>query len=260
MLRPAPHERAGEIMHSSRRTRRDILLATAATGAGFMVSACGKLGIRGWPRGEEMHAETVSPGEDLMREHGVLDRVLLIYEEALRRHRARRAISPRVLGDAAGIIRRFIEDYHEKLEEDYVFPYFEKAGKLVELVSVLRQQHQRGRRLTARIASLSAVRSPGRTVDRAQLGDAMQLFIRMYRPHAAREDTVLFPAFHELVSEAEYRTLGEAFEDRERSLFGPRGFESVVEDVARLERDLGIHELSRFTPPPAAETPARRAP
>jgi hypothetical protein len=27
----------------------------------------------------------------------------------------------------------------------------------------------------------------------------------MYRPHAAREDTVLFPAFHALVGEKTYR-------------------------------------------------------
>src|SRR5207302_4790012 len=42
-------------------------------------------------------------------------------------------------------------DYHEKLEEDYLFPRFEKAHKLVDLTTVLRAQHQAGRRLTDRI-------------------------------------------------------------------------------------------------------------
>ena len=45
-----------------------------------------------------------------------------------------------LLSGSAGIIRTFIEEYHEKQEEDYLFPRFEKAGKLTDLVQVLRQQ------------------------------------------------------------------------------------------------------------------------
>jgi len=67
-----------------------------------------------------------------------LNRVLLIYEEALRRLDARQEQPAKALAGAAGIIRRFIEDYHEKLEEENLFPRFEKAGKLVDLVAVLR--------------------------------------------------------------------------------------------------------------------------
>ena len=75
----------------------------------------------------------------------------------------------------------------------------------------------------------------------------MHLFIRMYRPHKAREDTVLFPAFHSLVSPKEYATLGEAFEDKEEELFGKDGFENVVKEVEILEKTMGMYELSHFT-------------
>ncbi len=34
----------------------------------------------------------------------------------------------------------------------------------------------------------------------------------MYRPHEAREDTILFPALRKLVSKNEYHSLGEKFE------------------------------------------------
>src|SRR6266498_5600690 len=98
-------------------------------------------------KNEEKEAE-VGPPEDLMREHGVLKRVLLIYGEVLRRIDAKQDFPPEALADAAGIIRSFIEDYHEKLEEDFLFPRFEKAHQLVDLVSVLRDQHQAGRRVT----------------------------------------------------------------------------------------------------------------
>ena len=99
-------------------------------------------------------AGEVAPPEDLMREHGVLKRVLLVYREGIRRVNARQDLPPDAIRDGAGIIRRFIEDYHEKLEEDYLFPRFEKADKLVDLTTVLRAQHQAGRRLTDRITQL----------------------------------------------------------------------------------------------------------
>jgi len=70
----------------------------------------------------------------------------------------------------------------------------------------------------------------------------------MYEPHAAREDTDLFPAFHALMGDRPYRELGEAFEDRERKVLGADGFEGAVKEVARIEEALGIHDLARFTP------------
>ena len=43
---------------------------------------------------EEKKAEEVSPPEDLMREHGVLKRILLIYGEAIRRIEANQELPP----------------------------------------------------------------------------------------------------------------------------------------------------------------------
>jgi len=71
----------------------------------------------------------------------------------------------------------------------------------------------------------------------------------MYEPHEAREDTVLFPALRRVIPPAEYRELGEQFEDKEHQLFGKDGFEKNVEAVAGLERILDIFDLSTFTPP-----------
>ena len=194
-------------------------------------------------------AEEVSPVEDLMREHGVLDRVLLIYEEVLSRLHEGQTIPPKVLTGGADLIRRFIEDYHEKLEEEYLFPRFEKAEKLVELVQVLRQQHQAGRRLTETIKNQAAAVEGKNVDDQKAVVGSLHGFIRMYRPHAAREDTVLFPALRSLVSPQEYDALGEEFEDKEHALFGDDGFEKIVDEVARLEKTLGIYNLAQFTPP-----------
>jgi hypothetical protein len=72
--------------------------------------------------------------------------------------------------------------------------------------------------------------------------------IRMYNPHEAREDTVLFPAFRQIVSEREYDPLGEDFEKKEHELFGEKGFQGMVDKVAGIEKKLGIYDLAQFTP------------
>jgi len=76
----------------------------------------------------------------------------------------------------------------------------------------------------------------------------MEQFIRMYSPHEAREDTVLFPAFRGIVSKNEYDALGEDFEKKEDQLFGEEGFEKMVEKIGGIEKAMGIYELAQFTP------------
>jgi hemerythrin-like domain-containing protein len=193
--------------------------------------------------------EEVSPPEDLMREHGVLRRILLIYEDIQGRLTGGKQFPPETLSSAAEIIQKFIEQYHEKLEEDYLFPRFEEAGKLVDLVTILKEQHKAGRRLTEYIKKSAVAATLKETPKGKELADSLHMFIRMYRPHASREDTILFPALRTIVSEKEFGDLGEEFEEKEEKLFGEGGFEKIVVQVADLEKGLGIYELAQFTPP-----------
>jgi len=186
--------------------------------------------------------EEVSTNEDLMREHGVLNRVLLIYDEAIRRIQGNEKFDPAVIIKSAGLIKSFIEDYHEKLEEDHIFPRFEQSGKLVELTVNLRAQHAMGRRVTERIAATA------KSGDMQTLNSSLAAFNRMYRPHEAREDTVLFPALHSLVSKHEYDAMGEEFERIERKTFGGDGFDMAVDQVTELEKQFGIYDIAQFTP------------
>jgi len=192
--------------------------------------------------------EDVSPAEDLMREHGVLKRVLLIYRDIINRIDGRQDFSPDVVVGSAKLIRSFVEDYHEKLEEDYLFPRFKKANKLVDLVDVLYEQHQKGRVLTDRTLQLATGSTLKDQSQRSDLRNMLLSFVRMYEPHEAREDTVLFPEFKKIVSKHEYDELGEQFEKKENELFHGDGFEKNVDGVTKLEKQLGIYELAQFTP------------
>jgi len=241
-------ERKGELTRRIFLGKIGGLLSAGAVITPYELTAEVRAAEKGGRNHKEKEGEGVYPAEDLMREHGVLSRLLLIYEEILRKLKTNKPSFPEVLSSSAGIIRRFIEDYHEKLEEEHLFPRFEKAGKLVDLVKVLREQHEAGRRLTDQIRGRFMASAQEDPWERKELARSMLLFIKMYRPHKSREDTVLFPAFHSLVSPADYAKLGDEFEDREQVLFGQGGFEKIVAEVAKLERTLGIFDLAQFTP------------
>ena len=238
--------------HDDRRwrpARRRFLTMAAGGGSAWAVTGCAAAVDQMSAPPHDIPADPdprgVSAPEDLMREHGVLRRILLLYEESQRRLLADREYDAQVLHRAADIVRGFVEDYHERLEEEHVFPRFEQAGKLVGLVTVLRDQHRAGRQVTDRV--LSQTKNVAHT-DTPALAEALAAFVRMYRPHAAREDTVLFPALREIVEPTELAEMGERFEAIEHHRFGAGGFEDVVREVAELERVLGIHDLARVTP------------
>ena len=131
-------------------TRRRLLVGAGAAVGLATLAGASRAGARKTKR-EADAEEGVGAVEDLMREHGVLRRVLLVYGELERRLDAGAAFDAGALRETAAIVRTFVEDYHERQEEDFLFPRFERAGKLVELVRVLRAQHQAGRQVTERI-------------------------------------------------------------------------------------------------------------
>jgi hemerythrin-like domain-containing protein len=226
--------------------RRRFLSAAAGLGLGGLAASAAALGAD--DKKGDKPGEDVGANEDLMREHGVLNRVLLIYEEGLRRLAAKEELPPEVFQRAANLVRKFVEDYHERLEERFIFPEFERKGKLTELVKTLRRQHEAGRVVTDEILRRSTPEEFRREDDRRELDAATRAFVRMYRPHEAREDTVLFPALHGLVTPGRLKELGEQFEKEEDRLFGDEGFEKTVEQVAAIEKQLGIYDLDQFTP------------
>lgn len=183
----------------------------------------------------------VTATEDLMREHGVLDRVLLIYEAGARRLDQGEDIEAALFLQAGGIMRDFVHGYHEKAEEDEIFPRFQKAGRMVDLVSVLRAQHAAGRQLTDKV--LSAAPGLSNTAQRKAMIDAMKATVTLYRPHTAREDTDLFPTLRSIVTPSDFEGLAETLEKRENEKLGPDGFEKAVKAVEAIEKRLGTYDL-----------------
>ena len=222
-------------------TGRRALLKLGSAGAAV-------LAVPAWARdaAKPRPAETVSAPEDLMREHAVLGRLMLVYENGLRRLNHGEDIDPAVFGRSAEIVQAFTHDYHQKAEEELIFPVFRKGGRMVDLLNVLTAQHEAGRRLTQRIA---AAAPQARVSERREaMGRDIQAFVAMYRPHEAHESTDLFPTLRQLVTDAQYWDLAEEMEKREHRTFGADGFEKVVKKVAEIEALIGIKAIDVFTP------------
>jgi hemerythrin-like domain-containing protein len=189
-----------------------------------------------------------TPGEDLMSEHGLLVRILLIYRNQAARFQADGQVDAGHLHDAALIIHDYIEGFHEILEEEFVFPRLLDAGQLTSTILTLLLQHGRGREITELILA-TATGTVARGAAAAKLATVIDLFVRMYEPHEAREDTVIYPAYRGLLSAAEIAELSDQFASRQSEQFGANAFTAMVDRVAAIEQALGIYDLTQFTPP-----------
>jgi hemerythrin-like domain-containing protein len=226
--------------------RRLVLQAAAG---GILLSA----GASRLAQAAERHgaAAEVSATEDMMREHGVLRRALLIYAETAPRLRAdASAIEAEALNDTAKLFRAFGEDYHEKkLEEPYVFPAVHRAGgRAAALPDILIAQHNRGREITDYVLAVTG-KGAIKTGDAEPLARALESLVLMYQNHAAREDTVIFPAWKTALSARQMKEMSEKFEEIEHQLFGKDGFEDAVRKVATIEDALGYANIAQFTAP-----------
>jgi hypothetical protein len=112
--------------------RRRLLTTAGIVGAALFSTTsgfCAAAAEKGKKQGEEKEVGAV---EDLMREHGVLRRALLVYIESVPKLRANPGSLPTdAIARTAKLFRTFGEDYHERmLEEPYIFLLSRKRAAL----------------------------------------------------------------------------------------------------------------------------------
>ena len=254
-------------------SRRDLITGISVVGVGTVLAGCRRRGAGGPSsatndnEGPEESASSssgssessgdVTAVEDLMREHGIMRRALLVYREsAIKLHENPNSVPMEHLEKAAQLFRAFGEDYHEKkLEEAFIFPAIKKTQTPAAVYAdVLLAQHVRGREITDYIlATTKADKLPagGSTPFVA----ALESFVRMYEHHAAIEDTIVFPAWKGTLKEGELDELSAKFEEIEDQTFGEDGFNAALKRIAEIEDGLGLSNLGMFTaPPPPAKS------
>ena len=222
--------------------RRRWLIGTA----GVLLLAAPALAQPAAPGKTKATEGGITATERLMRDSGVLLRVLAIYEAGGRRLGGGEDIEPKIFTAAAETMRDFVHGYHEKQEDELVFPRFKKAGRMVELIDVMMAQHASGQKLTTTILDLAP--KSGTKAERQSMIDAMQASIVLYRPHVARELTDVLPTLRTLVTPNEFDELGAALDKDETEKLGKDGFDKMAKKVEALEKRIGINDLSVFTP------------
>jgi hemerythrin-like domain-containing protein len=233
-------------MMDSNSTRRQFIRSSTIVGAGLLLAGCrGGAGTNSQTKAsdespakpdENQMGGEVTATEDLMREHGVLRRALLVYSAtAIKLRATASSVGPEALQKTAKLFKAFGEEYHEKkLEEAYIFPAVKKAGgEAANYADVLVVQR--------------AKLGPGNT---EPLAKALEAFVLMYRNHAAREDTIIFPAWKQTMTAKQLDEIGDKFEDIEKEQFGKDGFKDAVKQISAIEGSLGLADIAQFTAPP----------
>src|SRR3984893_5017094 len=194
----------------------------------------------------------VSATEDLMQEQGVIRLALLVYIETVPKLRQNASnVNPAALRQTAQLFRTFGEDYHEKLlEEQHIFPVIrEHGGELHRYADILTDQHKRGRQITDYVLAVTNA-SKVSTGHAEPLANVLEGLVLMYQNHAAREDTIVFPAWKKKFTDKQLDEIADQFEDIEHKMFGNDGFQDAEKKIAGIEAELGLTDLAQFTPPP----------
>src|SRR5205814_3562678 len=123
------------------------------------------------------------------------------------------------------------------------------GGELARITDVLTQQHTRGREITDYISAITASGAKMGAARAEPLAHVLESFVRMYESHAAREDTIVFPAWKTHFTDKQLDELSDQFEDIEHKMFGKDGFEDAEKKISNIEGLLGLQDLSQFTPP-----------
>lgn len=225
-------------------SRRDVLQKSVLTLTGLAMAS--DLFAQ-----EKKDEPEVTATEDLMREHGVIRRALLVYAELVPKLRANPgSVDPAALHKTAHLFRAFGEDYHERqLEEQHIFPTIRRMNKpaLTHYADVLTAQHQRGREITDYVLAVTGQKIGKQHGD--TLAQIFESFTLMYENHAAREDTIVFPAWKTNFTNKQLDELGDQFEEIEHKTFGKDGFDDAEHTITQIEETLGFADLAQFTPP-----------
>ena len=174
--------------------------------------------------------------EDLMKEHALVTRILIIYDkcvEILSESPILSTIS--IVKQTAQIVRNFVENYHEYIEETYIFPLFSNDKKYDILIKELIHQHTISREITSSIITdIENIENIKNVIDN------IKKFNKIYVAHINVEDLSLIKNVRSHISEDEFIKLSKKFDEIEDEKLGKHGFKKILKELILIEHKLGI--------------------
>ena len=187
-----------------------------------------------------MNFKDINFCEDVMYEHGIVRKLLVIYNKCIDIIQSEN--NPEIYSivkQTALIIRKFVEEYHEFIEEEYIFPLFKNDFKYDKLIKELIKQHTISREITDKILELSDKKS------KEELIKLIKQFNEIYAIHMYTEDLMIIRNVRKHISQEEFIALSKKFDEIEDELLGEHGFETILREVITIEQKLDINIVYR---------------
>ena len=178
----------------------------------------------------------MKPTDDLMNEHRVIERMLVVMSKAADRIEKNEKVDPSVFVGAADFLKNFADKCHHGKEENLLFKKMVERGLPSESgpIAVMLHEHEDGRAHVRTIAELSKKRSDGYVAK--ELVEHVRGYVELLGQHIQKEDTILYPIADQVLTHADQKELEAGFEEVEEKVMGPgvhERYHKMIEDFEK---------------------------
>jgi len=172
-------------------------------------------------------------------EHRSISAILHGMEYLVDRVRTRKAkIDPRVFSAMIYYLDTFSERMHHPKEDRYLFKAMRsRGGEAAAVVADLEKEHAAGGEALKRLEQSLVRYEEGGDKEFPAFAEAVAKFVREYRDHMQKEESVVFPLAQRILSTADWQAIDRAFEDNRDPLAAQRDsrdFEKLFDRIVNL--------------------------
>jgi len=166
----------------------------------------------------------------LMIEHRLIERMIGVIKEELRRIRSTGKVDPSFVDAAVDFLRMYADRTHHGKEEDILFRALEKkdlSPRDRRMMNDLVEDHVFGRATTKALVDAATRYRNGDYGALAGIAEKLATLAEFYPVHIEKEDKVFFPAARGYFTEEEDRAMLERFWGFDREMIHEK-YEAVV--------------------------------
>jgi len=172
-------------------------------------------------------------------EHRSISAILHGMEYLVDRVRTRKAkIDPRVFSAMIYYLDTFSERMHHPKEDRYLFKAMRsRGGEAAAVVADLEKEHAAGGEALKRLEQSLVRYEEGGDKEFPAFAEAVAKFVREYRDHMQKEESVVFPLAQRILSTADWQAIDRAFEENRDPLAAQResrDFEKLFDRIVSL--------------------------
>ena len=177
--------------------------------------------------------------EIMMEEHRAIERVLSSLERATLRLGRGDEVYLRFFSGCSAFFRGFVDGYHQKKEEQFLFPALVNNGLPKESgpIAVMLAEHAQGRYLAQLLGSATIQLQTGDLRRREQVINSAAGYIKLFRQHIYKEEKILSPLAEKVIPLEQKERINLSFESMQYEEMGEEVHEKYFSLAERLQRE-----------------------